>query len=88
MRAMTKYGIIHNCNYESTDPILRACKAVEAGHTGDLSLVAALDNLEDVLSEYAESQYVAGREACRRAERQVLDAWTDEVQAEVDAALL
>lgn len=78
------YGIIHNCDYESSDPIMQACDAVEAGLTDDADLVAALDALEEKLGEHAGDGYAYAIGACRYAEGEVLAAWTEDVRAAVE----
>lgn len=85
------YGIIANCNYSddngNADNLAISCaaKAVECGWTDDADLVAALDTLEETLAEYADNPHIHAVNACRAAERAVLKAWTDDVQAEIEA---
>jgi hypothetical protein len=85
------YPIIANCNFETRDDergraIHAARKAAEAGLTTDADLLAALDALEETLTEHAESQYADGMEACRVAERGVESAWTPAVQHAAEEA--
>lgn len=87
---MAAYPITANCNFD-TDAYPRrsvhdARKAVEAGLTRNAALVAALDNLEEVLSKYADDHHMLAIEACREAEDEVINAWTEEIQAEVHVA--
>ena len=77
---MATFPIVSNCNFASRDDstgraIHRARKAVEAGRVTDERLIEALENLEDVLTEHADSQYAEQMELCRAAEREVGAAW-------------
>lgn len=83
----TAYPIIANCNYESADDttIHQIRKAVDNGLTDDADLLVALSALEETLSEHAESDSLASTRACKAAERDVLAAWSDDVQAAVNA---
>ncbi len=73
---MNSYPITSNCNFESRDDargraVHAARKAVESGRITEDTLADALDRLEDVLSEYADSEYAHARELCRQAEADV-----------------
>ena len=85
MASQTQYPIIANCNYESAEDttIHEIRLAVDAGLTDDPMLLDALDALEATLTEDAceENPYAVGR--CNEAERDVLDAWTETIQATV-----
>lgn len=77
------YGIISNCNYESSDAITLARKAVESGRCDDETLVAALDNLESTLEDHCESGEEISVNACRKAEQAVYAAWANVEEAVV-----
>lgn len=85
------FPIIANCNFESRDDeqgkaIYKAWKAAEAGLTDNEALFDALDELDTVLAEHADSDNVLSIEACREAEEAVVKAWTEEIQEEVESA--
>lgn len=76
-----KYPIIRNCNYETSDRpcasiILSAVSDVERNKTKDTDLIAALDSLEETLTEHSESDLVHAIEACRDAEKDVVAAYS------------
>lgn len=76
---MTTYGIICNCNYESSDNasdklILRAAKAAEAGRVDSAELTEALDALEEALAEHADSGSERSVKLCQQAEDAVVAA--------------
>jgi hypothetical protein len=88
---MKTYAIIANCNFESRDDqqgqaIHAARKAIEAGLTHDAALIFSMDELEETLSEYAESDSANATACCRRAEANVARCYTDAVRDEIDAA--
>lgn len=84
---MSSWPIVRNCNFESRDDddgraIHAARKALDAGLVHDNEALAeAMDELESVLEEHAESESCLSVEACERAEAKVVAAWTDEIQA-------
>jgi hypothetical protein len=83
----THYPIIANCNYESSeDTAIHEIRiAIDRVLTTDQDLLDAMEALENTLSEYACDESVDAKEACADAERDVLAAWTDEIQAEVES---
>ena len=87
---MTTYPIIANCNFESRDDddgkaIHAARLAVEARLVDDADLIGALDELESILEECGDKADVQSGDIMDSAERDVVDAWTKEVQASVEA---
>lgn len=84
---MSAYPIIANCNYESADDttIHEIRKALDSDLTDNADLIAAMDALEETLSQYAEDDGQIAVTACRDAETAVLAAWTPEVADEVRA---
>lgn len=76
------YPIISNCNFESRDDdtgraIHAAAEAARAGLIDDQDMIEALDALEEMLEEHAESQHVVGMEACNAAEHVAADRWAE-----------
>ena len=78
---MTTFNIISNCNFESRDDvhgliIYRAMKAAEQNLVARIGSVAtALQNLDEVLSEYAEQEDMQSIQLCEAAETEVVEAW-------------
>lgn len=81
------YPIIRNCNFESRDDaegkaIHAARKAVESGQCDWPSVIDAMEDLESVLLEHAESGSEKSMRLCNEAEQAVVDTWMTYVAAE------
>lgn len=74
------YPITRNCNFESRDDaegkaIHAARKAVESGRCDWPCVIDAMDDLEDVLIQHADSGSEQSVRLCTEAERPVVDAF-------------
>ena len=89
---MSNYPIIANCNYESADntAIHQIRLAIDKGLADDDNLIAAMDHLEEALTDELDEngEYQRGAmsaEILDAAEAAVLAAWTEEAASAVDA---